>query len=102
MALAEPTDKVARDVCGAVIDARRRSEDFNAVLQMATILDKAGTQQYTGPLDTPDDRKAIPEALRSRVEQAEASAGPKTTVLPPLAAPVPVDPKADAESDVNL
>jgi len=67
-----------------------------------TILDKAGTQQYTGPLDTPDDRKAIPEALRSRVEQAEASAGPKTTVLPPLAAPVPVDPKADAESDVNL
>jgi cyclophilin family peptidyl-prolyl cis-trans isomerase len=42
MALTQPTDKVARDVCGAVIDARRRSEDFNAVLQMATILDKAG------------------------------------------------------------
>ena len=67
-----------------------------------TILDKAGTQQYTGPLDTPEDRKAIPEALRSRVEQAEASAGPKATLLPPLAAPVPVDPKANAESDVNL
>ena len=66
-----------------------------------TILDKAGVQQYEGPLNTPADREAIPEALRGRVEQAEASAGPKA-VLPPLSPPAPVDPNADAESDVNL
>jgi len=46
-----------------------------------TISDKAGMKQYEGALNTPADREAIPEALRSRVEQAEASAGPK--VAPP-------------------
>jgi len=46
-----------------------------------TISDKAGVRQYEGALNTPADREAIPEALRSRVEQAEASAVPK--VAPP-------------------
>ena len=46
-----------------------------------TISDKAGMKQYEGPLNSPADREAIPEALRSRVEQAEASAVPK--VAPP-------------------
>ena len=61
-----------------------------------TILDKAGAQQYSGPLDTQEDREKIPAELRSRVEQAEASAGPKA-VIPPLAPPVPVAPGSDAE-----
>jgi hypothetical protein len=60
-----------------------------------TILDKAGAQQYSGPLDTQEDREKIPAELRSRVEQAEASAGPKA-VIPPLAPPVPVAPGGDA------
>jgi len=51
-----------------------------------TILDKAGAQQYSGPLDSDEDREKIPTALRGRVEQAEASAGPKA-VTP--TAPVP-------------
>ena len=51
-----------------------------------TILDKAGIQQYTGPLDSNEDREKIPAALRGRVEQAEASAGPKAVTL---TAPVP-------------
>lgn len=42
LALAEPKDQVARDICGAVIDARRRGEDFVAVLELSTLLDKAG------------------------------------------------------------
>ena len=58
-----------------------------------TILDKAGAQLYTGPLDTQEDREAIPEALRGGVEQAEAVA-PKAKLLPLLSAPVPVDPNA--------
>ena len=60
-----------------------------------TILDKAGAQQYSGPLDTQEDREKIPAELRSRVEQAEASAGPKA-VIPPLAPPLPVAPGGDA------
>jgi S1-C subfamily serine protease len=60
-----------------------------------TILDKAGAQQYTGPLDSKEDREKIPTALRGRVEQAEASAGPKG-VVPPLAPPLPVAPGGDA------
>lgn len=66
-----------------------------------TILDKAGAQLYAGPLDSKEDREKIPAALRGRVEQAEASAGPKA-VLPPLSPPTPVAPNADAESDVNF
>lgn len=58
-----------------------------------TILDKAGAQLYTGPLDTEEDREAIPEALRGGVEQAEAVA-PKSKLLPLLSSPVPVDPNA--------
>lgn len=61
-----------------------------------TILDKAGAQQYSGALDSKEDREKIPAELRSRVEQAEASAGPKA-VIPPLTAPVPVAPGGDAE-----
>jgi hypothetical protein len=60
-----------------------------------TILDKAGAQQYSGALDSKEDREKIPAELRSRVEQAEASAGPKA-VVPPLAPPVPVAPGGDA------
>jgi len=60
-----------------------------------TILDKAGAQQYTGPLDTREDREKIPAALRRRVEQAEASAGPKA-VISPLTPPVPVAPGGEA------
>jgi membrane-associated protease RseP (regulator of RpoE activity) len=60
-----------------------------------TILDKAGAQQYSGALDSKEDREKIPAELRSRVEQAEASAGPKA-VIPPLAPPVPVAPGSDA------
>jgi hypothetical protein len=60
-----------------------------------TILDKAGAQQYSGALDSKEDREKIPAELRSRVEQAEASAGPKA-VIPPLAPPVPVAPGGDA------
>lgn len=60
-----------------------------------TILDKSGAQQYSGALDSKEDREKIPAELRSRVEQAEASAGPKA-VIPPLAPPVPVAPGGDA------
>jgi hypothetical protein len=60
-----------------------------------TILDKSGAQQYTGPLDSKEDREKIPTALRGRVEQAEASAGPKA-VVPPLTPTVPVAPGGDA------
>jgi hypothetical protein len=60
-----------------------------------TILDKSGAQQYTGPLDSQEDREKIPAELRSRVEQAEASAGPKA-VVPPLTPTVPVAPGGDA------
>ena len=60
-----------------------------------TILDKSGAQQYTGPLDSKEDREKIPAALRGRVEQAEAAAGPKG-VVPPLAPPQPVLPGGDA------
>ncbi len=60
-----------------------------------TILDKSGAQQYTGALDSQEDREKIPAELRSRVEQAEASAGPKA-VIPPLAPPLPVLPGGDA------
>jgi len=65
-----------------------------------TILDKAGAQQYTGPLDSQEDREKIPVELRGRVEQAEASAGPKA-VIPPLTAPVPVAPGGEAAGDAN-
>jgi hypothetical protein len=60
-----------------------------------TILDKSGAQQYAGPLDTQEDREKIPAELRSRVEQAEASAGPKA-VVPPLTPTVPVAPGGEA------
>ncbi len=60
-----------------------------------TILDKSGAQQYTGALDSKEDREKIPAELRGRVEQAEASAGPKA-VGPPLAPPLPVLPGGDA------
>ena len=65
-----------------------------------TILDKSGAQQYTGPLDTPEDREKIPADLRSRVEQAEASAGPKA-VISPLTPPVPAAPGGEAAGDAN-
>jgi hypothetical protein len=58
-----------------------------------TILDKSGAQQYTGPLDSQEDREKIPAALRGRVEQAEASAGPKAVTL---TAPVPAAPGGEA------
>jgi hypothetical protein len=58
-----------------------------------TILDKSGAQQYTGPLDSKEDREKIPTALRGRVEQAEASAGPKAVTL---TAPVPAAPGGEA------
>lgn len=63
-----------------------------------TILDKSGAQQYTGPLDTQEDREKIPAELRGRVEQAEASAGPKGVTL---TAPLPVAPGGEAEGDAN-
>ena len=65
-----------------------------------TILDKAGAQQYTGPLDTQEDREKIPAELRSRVEQAEASAGPKA-VISPLTPPLPAAPGGEAAGDAN-
>ena len=60
-----------------------------------TILDKSGAQQYSGALDSKEDREKIPTELRSRVEQADASAGPKA-VVPPLTPPPPVAPGGDA------
>ena len=42
LALAEPKDKLARDICGAVIASRLKVDDPGAALEMATILDKAG------------------------------------------------------------
>ena len=65
-----------------------------------TILDKSGAQQYTGPLDTQEDREKIPAELRSRVEQAEASAGPKAVVLP-LTPPLPAAPGGEAEGGAS-
>ena len=65
-----------------------------------TILDKSGAQQYSGALDSKEDREKIPAELRTRVEQAEASAGPKA-VIPPLAPPLPVLPGSDAEGRVK-
>ena len=75
-------------------DGRVELREINGK-RTVTILDKAGAQQYTGPLDTQEDREKIPAEIRSRVEQAEASAGPKG-VVPPLTAPVPVAPGGDA------
>ena len=65
-----------------------------------TILDKAGAQQYTGPLDTREDREKIPAELRRRVEQAEASAGPKA-MISPLTPPVPIAPGGEAAGGAN-
>lgn len=65
-----------------------------------TILDKAGAQQYTGPLDSQEDREKIPAELRSRVEQAEASAGPKA-VVSPLTPPLPAAPGGEAEGGAS-
>ncbi len=65
-----------------------------------TILDKSGAQQYTGPLDTQEDREKIPAELRSRVEQAEASAGPKA-VVSPLTPPLPAAPGGEAEGGAS-
>lgn len=71
-------------------DGRVELREINGK-RTVTILDKAGAEQYTGPLDSQEDREKIPAELRSRVEQAEASAGPKG-VIPPLTAPEPVGP----------
>lgn len=71
-------------------DGRVEIREINGK-RTVTILDKAGAQQYTGALDSQEDREKIPAELRSRVEQAEASAGPKG-VIPPLTAPEPVGP----------
>ena len=65
-----------------------------------TILDKSGAQQYSGALDSQEDREKIPADLRSRVEQAEASAGPKA-VISPLTPPVPAAPGGEAAGDAN-
>ena len=65
-----------------------------------TILDKAGAQQYAGPLDTREDREKIPAELRRRVEQAEASAGPKA-MISPLTPPVPIAPGGEAAGGAN-
>lgn len=75
-------------------DGRVELREINGK-RTVTILDKAGAQQYTGALDSQEDREKIPAELRSRVEQAEASAGPKA-VIPPLTPPVPVAPGLDA------
>ena len=75
-------------------DGRVELREINGK-RTVTILDKAGAQQYSGALDSKEDREKIPAELRSRVEQAEASAGPKA-VIPPLAPPVPVAPGSDA------
>ena len=42
----------------------------------------------------------IPAELRSRVEQAEASAGPKA-VISPLTPPLPAAPGGEAAGDAN-
>jgi hypothetical protein len=80
-------------------DGRVELREINGK-RTVTILDKAGAQQYSGALDSKEDREKIPAELRSRVEQAEASAGPKA-VIPPLAPPVPVAPGGDAEGRVK-
>ena len=80
-------------------DGRVELREINGK-RTVTILDKSGAQQYTGALDTQEDREKIPAELRGRVEQAEASAGPKA-VIPPLAPPVPVAPGSDAEGRVK-
>jgi len=70
-----------------------------------TVLDTAGEPQYTGPLDSPEDREKIPAELRGRVEQAEASAGPggpREPVLPPLNAPLEDVPDNETESGDSL
>ena len=63
-----------------------------------TILDKAGAQQYSGALDSKEDREKIPAELRSRVEAAEASAGPKAVTL---TAPLPAAPGGEAEGGAS-
>jgi hypothetical protein len=75
-------------------DGRVELREINGK-RTVTILDKSGAQQYTGALDSQEDREKIPAELRSRVEQAEASAGPKA-VIPPLAPQLPVAPRGDA------
>lgn len=75
-------------------DGRVELREINGK-RTVTILDKSGAQQYTGALDSQEDREKIPAELRGRVEQAEASAGPKA-VIPPLAPPLPVAPGGDA------
>ena len=80
-------------------DGRVELRELNGK-RTVTILDKSGAQQYTGALDSQEDREKIPAELRGRVEQAEASAGPKA-VIPPLTAPEPVAPGGDAEGRVK-
>lgn len=80
-------------------DGRVELRELNGK-RTVTILDKSGAQQYTGTLDSQEDREKIPAELRGRVEQAEASAGPKA-VIPPLTAPEPVAPGGDAEGRVK-
>jgi cyclophilin family peptidyl-prolyl cis-trans isomerase len=67
LALAEPTDKLARDICGAVIAARMKVDDPAAALEMATLLDKAGAA--TGQVDS---MAAAAAMMLSRLDEAAA------------------------------
>ena len=67
LALAEPKDKLARDICGAVIASRLKVDDPGAALEMATILDKAGAAD--AQVDTMASAAAM---VLSRLDDAAA------------------------------
>lgn len=67
LALAEPKDKLARDICGAVIASRLKVDDPGAALEMATLLDKAGAAD--AQVDTMASAAAM---VLSRLDDAAA------------------------------
>ena len=57
--------------------------------------DKAGLVLFEGPINTPEQRKAIPAAILPKVEKLENPPPPKVAPTP---APVPQEPKPDLSS----
>jgi len=67
LAMADPQDKLARDICGAVIAARLKGDAPTQVVQMAALLDKAGVADATV-----DTMASAASMMLSRLDEAAA------------------------------
>jgi len=74
-----------------------RYEDQSHVLELKidqqgkhlTVKDKRGAVVFDGPVNTPEQRKAVPELLRPKLELLESPPPPKVRPTPSQAAPSP-------------